>query len=137
MPNTASVWSTVAVLALSAAAASAQPANYTGPSEAPQSAGAQSGYSGPSSVPLMSVKQLLDAGRHNDLARVQGRIVSFNGDERYTFEDATGRMTVKIDAKTFPAGQTVSAEQRVELVGEIDKGMRKTELEVEHITLLP
>jgi uncharacterized protein YdeI (BOF family) len=31
----------------------------------------------------------------------------------------------------------VSAEQRVELVGELDKGLRKTEFEVDRVTLLP
>ncbi|XOT98687.1 NirD/YgiW/YdeI family stress tolerance protein, partial [Alcaligenes pakistanensis] len=36
------------------------------------------------------------------MARLQGRLVSFEGDERYTFEDATGRITVEIDNEDFP-----------------------------------
>jgi uncharacterized protein (TIGR00156 family) len=85
----------------------------------------------------MTVKQLLDTGRDDQVARLQGRIVSFEGDERYIFEDASGRITVEIDNEDFPPGQTVSAEQRVELVGELDKGLRKTEFEVDRVTLLP
>lgn len=124
-----------AVLALSATAALAQPASYTGPSNAPQAA--TGSYSGPNNVPLMTVKQLLETGRDDQIARLQGRLVSFEGDERYIFEDATGRITVEIDKKDFPAGQTISAEQKVELTGEFDKGLRKTEFEVDRLTLIP
>lgn len=126
-----------AVLALSATAAIAQPAGYTGPSNVPQATNATGSYSGPSNVPLMTVKQLLETGRDDQIARLQGRLVSFDGDERYTFEDATGRITVEIDNEDFPAGQSISAEQKVELTGEFDKGLRKTEFEVDRLTLIP
>ncbi|ARP54917.1 NirD/YgiW/YdeI family stress tolerance protein [Alcaligenes faecalis] len=126
-----------AVLALSATAAIAQPAGYTGPSNVPQATNATGPYSGPSNVPLMTVKQLLETGRDDQIARLQGRLVSFEGDERYTFEDATGRITVEIDNEDFPAGQSISAEQKVELTGEFDEGLRKTEFEVDRLTLVP
>ena len=126
-----------AVLALSATAAIAQPAGYTGPSNVPQATNATGPYSGPSNVPLMTVKQLLETGRDDQIARLQGRLVSFEGDERYTFEDATGRITVEIDNEDFPAGQSISAEQKVELTGEFDKGLSKTEFEVDRLTLVP
>lgn len=125
------------VAALATSIALAQPApGYTGPSAAAASTQA-SGYTGPSSVPLMSVKQLLDTGKDDQHARLQGRIVSHDGDDKYTFADDTGRITVEIKAKRFPPGQTVSAAQRVELWGEFDKGFRKTEFEVDRMTLLP
>ncbi len=136
MKPTLSTLAAAAILALGAATAIAQPAGYTGPSNAPKAA-AQGTYSGPTNVPLATVKQLLDTGHDGQLARLQGRIVSFEGDEHYVFEDATGRITVEIDDEDFPAGQTVSAEHRVELVGEFDKGLRKTEFEVERMTVLP
>ena len=136
MRHTVSTWTAAALLALGATAAGAQPAGYTGPSNAPKAA-AQGSYSGPSNVPLMTVKQLLDTGRDDQPARLQGRIVSFEGNERYTFEDATGRIVAEIDDEDFPAGQTVGAEQRVELLGELDKGLRKTEFEVDRVILLP
>lgn len=123
-----------ALLALGSTAAVAQSSGYTGPSNAAKAAvpGAE-----PGTVPLMTVKQLLDAGRDDQPARLQGRIVSHESGERYTFEDATGRITVEIDNEDFPAGQTVSDKQRVELLGEFDKGLRRTEFEVDRVTLLP
>ena len=124
-----------ALLVLGATAATAQAPSYTGPSHVPKPV-AQGSYSGPSSIPLMTVKQLLDTGRDDQHARLQGRIVSHDGGDRYSFEDGTGRITVEIDHEDFPPGQTVSADQRVELVGEFDKGLRKTEFEVDRITLL-
>ena len=66
--------------ALATSIALAQPApGYTGPSAAPaptQAPGQASGYTGPSSVQLMTVKQLLDTGKDDQHARLQGRIVS-------------------------------------------------------------
>jgi len=126
------------VAALATSIALAQPApGYTGPSAAAPAPGQASGYTGPSSVPSMTVKQLLDTGKDDQHARLQGRIVSHDGDDKYTFADDTGRITVEIKAKRFPAGQTVSAEQRVELFGEFDKGFRKTEFEVDRMAVLP
>lgn len=122
------------LLAFGATVATAQPAAYTGPSNA--TTATHGGYTGPSNVPLMTVKQLLDTGRDDQHARLQGQIVSHDGGEHYTFADATGRIRVEIDDKDFPAGQVVSAEQRVELLGEFDKGLRKTEFEVDRLTVL-
>lgn len=135
MRNTVSILAAAAVLTLGAATVVAQPSGYTGPSNA--SGASQGAYSGPSAVALMTVKDLLDKGRDDQHARLQGRIVSHDGGDHYTFEDATGRITVEIDDDDFPVGQTVSAETRVELLGEFDKGLRKSEFEVDRITLLP
>ena len=115
-------------------------AQYTGPGTAPA---AQAGtpaaapYTGPSSVPVMTVKQLLETGKDDQHVRLQGRIVSHDGGKNYTFADDSGRMPVEISAKHFPPGQPVSAEQRVELVGEVDKDMRKMEFEVDQVRLIP
>lgn len=112
-------------------------AQFTGPSSAPAAAGQAAVYTGPSSVPLITVKQLLETASDDQHARVQGRIVSHDGGKNYTFADDSGRMPVEIAAKRFPPGQPVSAEQRVELVGEVDKDFRKMEFEVEQVRLLP
>ena len=129
----------IAAALLAGAAAHAQPAaGYTGPSVgARPAATAQHGsYSGPSSVPLMTVKQLLETGQDDQHARLQGRIVSHDGGDKYTFADDNGRITVEIDDDRFPAGQSIGAEQRVELFGEFDKGLRKREFEVDRITVV-
>lgn len=86
---------------------------------------------------MTTVRKLLDTGRDDQRARLQGRIISYEGGDRYRVEDETGRITVEIDDEDFPTGQTVSAQQRVELIGEFDKGLRKVEFEVERIALLP
>lgn len=140
MRQTTASLAIAALLGLGAATAIAQPAaGYTGPSHAPKAAApaGHGSYAGPSSVPLLTVKQLLDTGKDDQHARLQGRIVSHDGGDRYTFEDATGRITVEIDDEDFPPGQTVSAQQRVELLGEFDKGLRKTEFEVDRVSVLP
>lgn len=111
-------------------------AQYTGPA-AQAGAPAAAPYTGPSSVPVMTVKQLVDTGKDDQHARLQGRIVSHDGGKNYTFADDSGRMTVEISAKHFPPGQPVSAEQRVELIGEVDKDMRKMEFEVDQVRLIP
>ena len=130
---------TIAAALFAGAVAHAQPAaGYTGPSVgARPAATAQHGsYSGPSSVPLMTVKQLLETGQDDQHARLQGRIVSHDGGDKYTFADDSGRITVEIDDDRFPAGQSIGAEQRVELFGEFDKGLRKREFEVDRITVM-
>jgi uncharacterized protein (TIGR00156 family) len=130
---------TVFVLALGLLGAGAPAlAQYTGPTTGAQAAGtAAAGYTGPSSVPTMTVKQLLDSATDDQHVRLQGRIVSHDGGKNYTFADDSGRLPVEISGKRFPPGQPVSAEQRVELVGEIDKDFRKMEFQVEQLRLLP
>ena len=136
MRYTVSTLAAAAAMALGVATmAIAQPAGYSGPSNA-SGASARSADSGPGAVQLMTVKDLLDKGRDGQHARLQGRIVSHDGGDDYTFEDATGRISVEIDDDDFPAGQAVTAETRVELLGEFDKGLRKSEFEVDRMTLL-
>nr|WP_145552395.1 NirD/YgiW/YdeI family stress tolerance protein [Variovorax boronicumulans] len=129
----------IAAALLAAGIAQAQPAaSYTGPSVGtqPAQAGKHGSYDGPSSVPLLTVKQLLETGKDEQHARLQGRIVSHDGGDKYTFADDSGRITVEIDDDRFPPGQAIGAAQRVELVGEFDKGLRKREFEVDRITLI-
>lgn len=136
MRHTVSNLAAAAALTLGLATmAIAQPSGYSGPSNA-SGAAPRSAHSGPGAVQLMTVKDLLDKGRDDQHARLQGRIVSHDGGDNYTFEDATGRISVEIDDDHFPAGQAVSAETRVELLGEFDKGRRKAEFEVDSMTLL-
>lgn len=109
--------SAITTLLAASAFAVGQPAGYTGPSAKP----APSGYTGPSSVPLMKVKDLLDKGKDDQAARLQGRLLSHKGGEDYEFADQSGRITVEIDARLFPAGVSVDQNTVVELTGEFDK----------------
>lgn len=107
-------------------------AQYTGPTSAPAR-----GAGSPATIPLMSARQVIDSGRDEQHARLQGRIVSHDGGKHYTFADDSGRLPVEISSKRFPVGQPISADQRVELVGEIDKDLGKLEFEVEQVRVLP
>ncbi len=113
--------SAVTTLLAASAFAVGQTSGYTGPSTGKAAPGAQAGYTGPSSVPLMKAKDLLDKGKDDQLARLQGKIVSHKGGEDYEFADASGKITVEIDNEHFPAGVTVDQNTVVELTGEFDK----------------
>lgn len=122
-------------LTFGAATSLAQNSGYTGPSST-QSSAQVSGYTGPSGVQVLTVQQVLADGKDDQHVRLQGRIISHDGGDHYTFEDATGRITVDIDDDEFPRGQPISAEQKVELLGEIDRKRGKLEVDVDRITLL-
>lgn len=112
--------SCIATLLAASAFASAQPTGYTGPSNAAKPAAA-AGYTGPTSVPLMTAKALLDKGKDDQVARLQGKLLSHKGGEEYEFADASGKITVEIDAKHFPHGVNIDHNTLVELTGEFDK----------------
>lgn len=101
------------------------------------SAGAMAQYQGPSSVPVMSVKQLVDQGQDDQHVTLKGRIVSHDGGKNYTFDDGTGRISVEISAKRFPVGQAFDDKREVEITGELDKELSgKMEFEVEQLRML-
>ena len=122
-----------ALLTAALATGAAQAQGYTGPSTG--SAQASQGYAGPSSIPVMSVKELLDTGKDDQHATLRGRIVSHDGGKHYTFDDGTGRIRVEIKPKHFPAGRPIDDKTVVELTGELDKGFSKVEFEVEQIRI--
>ncbi len=107
----------IAALIAASAFAIAQPTGYTGPS----GKAAPAGYAGPSSVPLMKVKDLLDKGKDDQYARLQGKLLNHKGGEDYEFADQSGKITVEIDARHFPAGVSIDHNTLVELTGEFDK----------------
>ncbi len=125
----AALAATAAALAVGGALAQ----GYTGPSAAGGAPAAQRGYAGPSSIPAMTVKELLDKGKDDQRAVLRGRIVSHDGGENYTFDDGTGRIRVEIEPKHFPTGRTIDDKTVVELTGELDKGFRDVEFEVDQI----
>lgn len=111
--------SCIAALFAACAVAVAQPSGYTGPSA--KAAAAPAGYAGPSSVPLMTAKDVLAKARDDQYVKVKGKLTSHKGGEDYEFTDASGKMTVEIDARHFPAGVAIDQTTLVELTGEFDK----------------
>lgn len=92
-------------------------------------------YAGPSTVPSLTVKQLLETGQDDQHATLRGFIVSHDGGEHYTFADDTGRLKAEIDAKYFPPGVKIDDKVRVEVTGKFDKDRLtgKTELDVKRV----
>ena len=66
---------------------------------------------------------------------VQGNIIQRVGDEKYTFRDANGTMTVEIDDKDW-RGLTVTPTDTVKLYGSVDRGLFKTEIDVDRVEII-
>lgn len=107
----------VTALLAGSAFAVAQTGGYAGPSNKAPAAG----YSGPSSVPLSTAKDLLAKGKDDQYVKLKGKLTSHKGGEDYEFTDASGKMTVEIDSRHFPQGVTIDHNTVVELTGEFDK----------------
>ena len=117
---------------LLASAAFAQSAGgYTGGTTAAAGGGA-GGFTGPSMVVTVEqAKSLKDDAK----VTLRGTIESHIGGENYIFKDATGTIEVEIDSRRW-AGQTISATDRVEIFGEIDKDWNSIEIDVKRIRKL-
>ena len=113
-------------------------ATGTAPTLAQGTQPTQSGYTGPSTVPVMTVKQLLDQGKDDQHVTVRGKLARHIGGDRYVLADSTGEMQVDIDKRYFPQGQPIDANDTVELTGEFDKETFGTsELDVKQVKLIP
>lgn len=125
--------SCLTALLAGSAFAFAQTSGYTGPSTpAPVPA-----YAGPSSVAVMSAKDLLAKGKDDQYVTVKGKLSSHKGGEDYEFTDQSGKMTVEISPKRFPQGQTIDHNTLVELTGEFDKELfGESTLDVKQIKIL-
>ena len=126
-------FSFVTVALAASALSSAQPTGYAGPS----SKATAKGNAVPANIPLMTAKQLLENGKNDQYARLQGKLVNHKGGEDYEFVDASGKITVEIDDDRFPAGVRIDQNTMVELTGEFDKNMlRDSTFEVEQIKVV-
>ena len=63
---------------------------------------------------------------------LKGNIIQRMGDEEYLFEDSTGSITVEIDDDDW-RGLSVSPSDTVKLQGEVDRGLFKTEIDVDFV----
>ncbi|MDE6571365.1 MAG: YgiW/YdeI family stress tolerance OB fold protein [Alphaproteobacteria bacterium] len=91
---------------------------------------AQGGFVGGDET-IITVKQAKEM-RDDTYVIVQGKIVQRAGDDKYLFEDQTGSIIVEIDKKDWN-GVTVTPNDTVKLYGEIDRGLLKTEIDVDYL----
>lgn len=112
------------LLALLAATASAQ---FTGP-----------GARAPASLPVArTVTEILRNPTDDQPVDLTGNLLRQTGRETFVFADATGEITVEIDAEDFPAGQPVSPDVRVRITGEVETRLaRAPKVEVETLSIV-
>jgi uncharacterized protein (TIGR00156 family) len=95
------------------------------------SLGAQEeGYSGPGLEPV-SVEEAKTL-RDDTPVSLQGKIERFLGNDKYLFTDDSGSITIEIEKRLW-RGLSVSQDDMVEIIGEIDKDFRIIEVEVSDI----
>jgi len=99
---------------------------------------AQAQYAGQVAQPAApAVAEILAKPVDEQMVRVQGRLLRKTQSETYVFSDGTGEIVVEIDDDDFPR-QPVDAGTRVEIVGEVDTGLRRPpEIEAESVRVLP
>ena len=83
---------------------------------------------GPEFVTATQAKDMCD----DTPVALKGYIIKSLGDEKYLFQDESGTITLDIDDKRW-AGQTVGAEDMVEIHGKIDKDWADLEIEVKRL----
>ena len=83
---------------------------------------------------MITVSQISNL-RDDTNVMMQGRIINSLGDEKYTFMDDTGTITVEIDDDDWN-GITITPETTVQIYGEVDRGLfKKTKIEVDSINV--
>ena len=120
-----------AFLSLAVLTANAQQGGFQGAGT--QSGGGGSGFTGPGAAPT-TVAQARNM-RDDAPVILRGRITRFLGDEKYTFTDNTGSITVEIDRRAW-GNVSVGENDMVEISGEVDRDRFGVEIEVRSIRRL-
>ncbi|MDR0967454.1 MAG: NirD/YgiW/YdeI family stress tolerance protein [Rickettsiales bacterium] len=93
--------------------------------------GGRGGFTGAKDV-IVSVAQAKEM-RDDTRVVLQGNIVSQTKHEKYLFQDATGAITIEIDDDDW-RGVNVGPKDTIKIIGEVDKGLFNTEIDVEYIS---
>ena len=110
------------IVALLLALAMAVPAfaAFEGPGTTQPSTSNTPGFHGPRTGAISTVAAVMKA-RDDAYCTLEGRLIEklAGSDDKYVFEDSTGKVIVDIDHKKF-AGRTVTPQNLVRLTGEVD-----------------
>jgi uncharacterized protein (TIGR00156 family) len=83
---------------------------------------------------VSSVAQAKDAN-DNEHVVIDGFVINKIRDNKYTFRDSTGEITVEIDHDVF-RGREVTPETKLQIKGEIDKDWNKTSIDVDAFEIM-
>ena len=72
---------------------------------------------------------------NNSYVSVEGNIVKRISDDKYSFKDSTGTITVEIDDDKW-GNVTAGTQDKLELIGEVEKKYNSTELDVDSVRKL-
>ena len=89
------------------------------------------GYTGPSSIDISSVTDVKNMPHDTDVV-LEGKIESYQGNEKYLFTDGSDTITLEIDNDVWN-GIEVGPNDTVIIYGEVDKKFQRLEIEVERI----
>lgn len=95
---------------------------------------AQAQFTGPSARPQVTTAAAAARAADDTQVVLEGTLARQISSDSYEFRDATGSVTVEIDAEDFP--QKVDANTRVRLHGEVDRDLRSIEIDVKRIEVL-
>lgn len=84
---------------------------------------------------LISTVQEVKKMKDDTWVVMQGKIEQKTGHEEYLFADNTGAITVEIDHDVWK-GTVVTPQDKVEIIGELDKGVFSDEVEVKKIKVI-
>jgi uncharacterized protein (TIGR00156 family) len=93
----------------------------------------QGGFSGPG-LQVVTVQEAMTF-RDDTPVLLQGRILQFLGNEKYLFIDGTGTIIVEIDDQLWK-GVSIGENDKVEIIGEVDRNFRRIEIEAGSIKKL-
>lgn len=92
-------------------------------------------FVGPSATSApTTVQQIAEARLGSDVTLV-GNIVERQRDEYYTFRDDTGEIRVEIDRRVW-LGREVTPDTRVQLIGEVERGVAGRYVDVDSLEIL-
>ena len=95
---------------------------------------AHGGFKDSAAVKKSNIAEVLKMN-NNAYVSIQGNIVKRLSDDKYTFKDLTGTMTVEIDDDKW-GGVSADTQDKLELVGEVEKKYNTTELDVDSVRKL-
>ena len=72
---------------------------------------------------------------NNSYVSIQGNITKRLSDDKYSFKDTTGTITVEIDDDKW-GGISAGTQDKLELIGEVEKKYNTTELDVDSVRKL-